>query len=224
MPPTTTRPAPAALVDTACPICGGARDLEALLDPPGTPCWPCQRAGRQPPSPPPPPRKRGPGRPRRVPDDAPVGCKRCRTCLEVKPVGAFYYRQTHGTYRSECKVCHLGRAHLRYLANREAVLAATRERNATPEGRERRRAASRRNRKKARAATYEAVRRAVVRGAIARPATCSAQGCNAPAQHAHHVDYARRFDVTFLCVTHHGELHRKYDVDDRGRVFPRAPS
>lgn len=36
--------------------------------------------------------------------------------------------------------------------------------------------------------------------------------CGNIASNAHHTDYSKPYDVTWLCDEHHGEQHRKYDI------------
>lgn len=68
------------------------------------------------------------------------------------------------------------------------------------------RAARARNPAKFRA--RDAVKKAIRTGRLKRPATCA--DCGARGRlHAHHEDYERRLDVTFLCTKCHLRGHRK---------------
>ena len=61
-------------------------------------------------------------------------------------------------------------------------------------------------RNKARRKAYIAVSRAVLSGTLTRPRTCSL--CLSIDIEAHHNDYSKPLDVTWLCPRHHAELHR----------------
>lgn len=54
------------------------------------------------------------------------------------------------------------------------------------------------------------LRTAVWRGKVAKPTACPACGNTVPPHrmHAHHDDYAKPLDVTWLCTACHGKEHR----------------
>lgn len=54
---------------------------------------------------------------------------------------------------------------------------------------------------------HRAVAAAIARGEIVRPDRCTVVGCDRPARHAHHANYARPLAVEHLCVAHHEALH-----------------
>ena len=54
-----------------------------------------------------------------------------------------------------------------------------------------------------------AVAKAVQEGSIHRADVCEHQGCGRDATEAHHDDYSKPLDVTWLCMLHHREQHRK---------------
>jgi hypothetical protein len=78
----------------------------------------------------------------------------------------------------------------------------------TPKGRAKLNEANRRwrklNQEKVRA--HSAVARAIRSGDLVRPETCQIEGCPRKPQ-AHHADYSRPLDVTWLCARHHSDTH-----------------
>ena len=55
---------------------------------------------------------------------------------------------------------------------------------------------------------HRAVMRAVHRGRVVRPASCSRCG-SVCAPHAHHHDYTKRLDVVWLCRQCHAAAHKE---------------
>jgi len=152
--------------------------------------------------------------------------KVCTKCGQSKPLGEFYVdpRYRFGV-RSRCKVCLAAenrdydrrhpevmrassmrylqkdpdgfreRARQKYAANVEAVRAKVRERKlAEPE------------KWRARNAVSNGLRD----GRILKPDECSVCGRSDLRIEAHHEDYMRPLDVTWLCSACHGETWRRY--------------
>ena len=98
-----------------------------------------------------------------------------------------------------------------YRLNREKILANSKEKYATVETyRERILTAST---KVIQANSIKVKARQAVRNAIywkgLKRSPCEV--CNEPKTHAHHEDYSKPLEVKWLCPTHHGEKHQKYE-------------
>lgn len=137
--------------------------------------------------------------------------KRCTTCSINKPLCEFYRdrRRTDGL-KSQCKPCHSECAVrtrdpvAKRLVNRQHMRRA---RTLDPERfRQRERLAARRREQTEESRARVALNNAVARGAVQRPACCSACG-SAGRVEAHHVDYSRPLDVEWLCTLCHAAEH-----------------
>lgn len=53
------------------------------------------------------------------------------------------------------------------------------------------------------------------RGKLDKQPCCA---CNAPEAEAHHQDYSKPLDITWLCKQHHEQLHKA--INERENVFP----
>lgn len=130
--------------------------------------------------------------------------KRCTECCLVKPVTDFHNCRQGNTlgYVSKCKECLTkARRTPEYREKHKAYCAKWRTENpdkATAVNREWRQ----RNREKQRAhcAVYAKKRRGTL---VPQPCV----DCGSTAAHAHHEDYEKRFDVTWLCVECHERRH-----------------
>jgi len=113
---------------------------------------------------------------------------KCKRCLRVLPVACFYKNQT-GYRTSPCKECKVVVKRYRYAEGRYH----------RPERypHEERDPAKRRAR--------NLIGAAIRRGKVKRM-PCSV--CGETAQ-AHHKDYAKPYEVKWLCSKHHAETHRK---------------
>lgn len=69
-------------------------------------------------------------------------------------------------------------------------------------------------------AAHIAVYRAISRGKLEHPAVCGRCGRDWPAIQAHHEDYSRPLEVTWLCRWCHGERHR--EINSARREMARA--
>ena len=99
-----------------------------------------------------------------------------------------------------------------YERNREARLDQMAAYRATDRGREVRNQRNaewaKRNPEKRR--VYKIVQRALKKGTLVRPETCSVKGCERK-PHAHHEDYDKPFEIEWLCPRHHSARHRGID-------------
>lgn len=125
--------------------------------------------------------------------------KRCPHCGEEKPLGAFARdRSKSGGRKSWCSACEYakkrGKPH-RMQANRRAVRAWN---DAHPEA----------------LRAQRLLWRAIRRGEVVRPATCSFPGCVGKPD-AHHPDYSRPLDVLWFCRGHHRVWHESVALEAR---------
>jgi hypothetical protein len=137
---------------------------------------------------------------------------RCSTCRKFKPCIAYQQNKlrTRG-YDYTCKECYKIVDATRYYRNREQRLIKEKkryEKMSKEKIAERSRFSKERNPEKWKA--RQDLRNAITKGTIKR---LPCEVCHKPKAHAHHEDYAKPFEVKWLCQKHHGELHRKYDAD-----------
>jgi hypothetical protein len=149
--------------------------------------------------------------------------KTCTQCQQTKPLDAFYHRS--GKPIAACKDCTKANRREYVKRNHEAVKADLRERHwADREVNNRRSKAYRDDHIEERRAharahyaanrdailerhrrVYTQVRLAMQRGdLVSEPCLF----CDDPEVEAHHHDYAKPLDVTWLCVTHHRLAHK----------------
>lgn len=62
-------------------------------------------------------------------------------------------------------------------------------------------------------AVHESVRKRIKRGKLARAEACSRCGRSGVQIVAHHEDYSKRWDVTWLCIKCHHAVHREAKVE-----------
>lgn len=140
--------------------------------------------------------------------------KTCSTCKDVKPESEFYRdaRRPDGL-KSQCKKCHcltsmLSRDPANHRdSNREWMRKskyATRE-----EVRERALLRSRVRNKGIEVRARHLANVAVRLGFLTRPTGCPECGRGDLGIHAHHHDYSKPLEVTWLCSECHGKRHRK---------------
>lgn len=153
--------------------------------------------------------------------------KTCSVCREQKPATAFASDRAKpdGLFRM-CRACDADRRKKRWAENREHLKAKSRiryradletnraksaERRRSERGRaiNRRAVASYRERNAAKRAAHHAVRRALASGEVVKPNRCEraelGQCCGRI--EAHHADYGKPLEVTWLCIHHHNEAH-----------------
>ena len=125
----------------------------------------------------------------------------CRICLRDLPVGAFYEGVA-----SRCKECHKEAVRRNYRKNIERYKDYERKRASDPKRRES-------AKKYQRAMTFRSPGKRSARVAVGnalRDGRLNRQPCavcGASASEAHHFDYSRPLDVTWLCFKHHREEH-----------------
>lgn len=146
--------------------------------------------------------------------------KQCFKCLCEKPLDDFYRHPRMADGRlGKCKECTKAevrknrqkrvdqyREYDRARANRPDRVAARAAYAATDRGKERMRVGSKayRSRHPQRVKANNAVNNAIRDGRLT-PDPCHC--CGAPGAEAHHADYSRPLDVTWLCKEHHTQLH-----------------
>lgn len=150
----------------------------------------------------------------------------CSKCHVEKIATDFHMKR--GKVTAACKACH-SEANKRLRAqNLERYRAAERERSYTPRARAlarvwhakhaAERIADSQERFRANKARYQAqvdarraVRNAMARGDLKRPALCERCG-EVPPKDAHHDDYAKPLEVMWLCRACHGVRHRELNA------------
>lgn len=136
-----------------------------------------------------------------------AGAVTCRVCGAVKPAGEFYPRQVRkcGTI-GECKECTKSRVRGHRAVN-DNVRAYDRERSRTPKRRAHIARVSKEWREKNPEGykAHTAVGNALRDGKLFRQ-PCEVCGAN-DNLHAHHHDYSKPLDVTWLCAAHHHRHH-----------------
>lgn len=160
-----------------------------------------------------------------MPDEITLtGEKVCTNCGEAKPLDAFWLDKNGAQGRqSQCAEC-LREKQKRHYRKNGPVAREMNRRNADRD-RERRRAQHRKSHHKHRAArnayskarrdtpkgrARRAVRDAVRRGHLIKPASCErcGQATERRLLHGHHHDYDKPLEVEWLCSICHGKEHR----------------
>ena len=138
-----------------------------------------------------------------------VGSKKCFKCEAVKPLEEFYkHRNMADGHLNKCKECAKQDVSNHRLQNLDRIRQYDRDRS---KNKDRLRASSEilkawRAQDLRRSKAHSAVARAIRSGALARQ-PCSS--CGAAKSVAHHEDYDRPLQVTWLCQSCHVALHRK---------------
>jgi len=146
--------------------------------------------------------------------------KRCKGCGTEKPLAEFYKDSTsRDGVRGKCKTCLLTatREYRKTEKGRQAAILATRKYQSTDRGKlvldaykksQDRWLAIRRYWKtenyKMRNRVYARVRKALMTGKLIRQAC---EICGDPNSQAHHTDYSKPLDITWLCRIHHLAEH-----------------
>jgi hypothetical protein len=141
-----------------------------------------------------------------------VQFKVCAGCLTEKPASSFYSdpRMTDGMKR-KCNDCTCGISRVYARSNVSTKRTQLQARLSNPDARAIHNAKKReyyhRNKafNKVKRAARSAVYLAVKNGTLI-PQPCAV--CGSIKSEAHHADYSRKLDVTWLCSTHHGHIHR----------------
>lgn len=137
--------------------------------------------------------------------------KLCSQCGEHKPRTEFYANKSCADrLMGKCKVCWRAQVRERRRTN-PAVQAYDRKRAKTPERRAHSRAVvirwRRENPEAYRAET--AVGNAIRDGRLAKGEVCEHEGCGRGDVHAHHEDYSKPLEVSWLCPLHHHRHHHQ---------------
>lgn len=155
----------------------------------------------------------------------------CKACGETKPVSAYYKSR-----KTSCADCVKRMANEYRTTNLEVVRAYDRTRGqldsrkaenrnrykrtvADPELRARywQRSANWRAANTLKRKAHILVGNAVKGGHMKRPAACTACGCRC-VPHAHHEDYTKPLEVTWLCKPCHGKRHQEINEMKRSGV------
>jgi hypothetical protein len=133
--------------------------------------------------------------------------KKCTLCGELKPETDFYKNNLcRGGFSSQCKACVKARARVRQIVKKDEIRAYERERSKLPHRVELRASAMQKEkannpeRVKARYAVSNAVRDGRL-----RKMDCAF--CGSTNTVAHHHDYSKPLDVTWLCNPCHTRFH-----------------
>lgn len=151
--------------------------------------------------------------------------KSCKKCGVIWPLSEFYkHKRMADGHLNFCKRCVRIRVGAHRERNLDRVRAYDRHRGLDPrrkaeakryqeENRERvlgyKRSWIERNSEKRTA--HKTLYKAVRRGDVTR-LPCQICG-SSEVVHAHHDDYSKPLEVTWLCPKHHGEVHRRYEYE-----------
>jgi len=128
----------------------------------------------------------------------------CRQCGQTKAISEFPQCSKSG-HLTRCAACRALDRRTSYRRNYEKQRQADKEYRKTHPNRQTDRA-------KARA--REAVKRSVKSGILGKPDACSKCGAECCVLTAHHHDYSKPLDVTWLCYKCHGNEHRTVSPKD----------
>jgi hypothetical protein len=134
--------------------------------------------------------------------------KHCRECKLLKPIEQFYkHAQMADGYLNKCIDCVKSRVRKHRRGN-DSVRAYDRERAKTPKRKAHIRAAALKFRKDnpEKYKAHTAVNNAVRDGRLIKQ---PCEVCGDMKSHAHHNDYAKPFEVIWLCALHHQREHHK---------------
>lgn len=147
------------------------------------------------------------------------GRKWCAACRRDKPKTEFYKESSRPDgFSAYCSECCSRHRREKYAANLESSRAYSRARyHLYGYDRSGANAAS-----KIAHAAHEAVHRALRRGALVRPASCSSCISRRGPIEGHHDDYSKRLDVIWLCSTCHKRMHAAHSRGARNGELPSA--
>lgn len=143
--------------------------------------------------------------------------KKCSICKKIKSEVEFdINRSTSDGFQSYCKSC-------RILRNRKISAEKRRDykqNHINKIGREEfnRRARVEHQKNKAKYFARCKLRDSIKSGKIVKPEGCEICG-DIPVE-GHHEDYEKWDDVQWLCVKHHKEIHRKYNIVGKLKLLP----
>lgn len=133
--------------------------------------------------------------------------RRCTRCSKRRPIDDFFLDHRTGSPRSWCKACTY--AYSRRYRRRNLDRVRARDRRYYRKHKAAQAARQKRPDVRAKRAVRQAVYWAVRTGILHRPDRCEHCGRRPPPHrlHAHHADYSRPLDVTWLCSLCHGQVH-----------------
>lgn len=152
--------------------------------------------------------------------------KKCFKCGKELDIDQFYiHKQMKDGRLNKCKACTREDVRVNRLKNIERYREYDKDRQKKKSRRdsqkEYRKNYKRLNSEAMRA--HNAVARAIAKGEICRSAECESCGSRYKGTlQAHHDDYSKPLDVTFLCPSCHAERHRQ--LDRLGKASVRKPS
>lgn len=140
-----------------------------------------------------------------------VRSKECFKCKTVKPLEEFYKHQAMADgHLNKCKVCTKKDVGEHRVNNIEKIREYDRRRAKLPDRIQHNLEINRiwRNEDKRRSRAHNKVSRAIIKGILVR-AKC--ERCGNPKSVAHHEDYDKPLDVTWLCQPCHKQRHKELD-------------
>jgi hypothetical protein len=135
--------------------------------------------------------------------------KICAKCRIEKDLANFYlHPKTNDGYAKKCKECNKEEARARYYdpETRKRIKAYERLRSQYPERKKKVVEAARRRKifDRSKWTARNKIANAIRNGTLKR---CDCEKCGLPNAQAHHTDYTRPLQVTWLCFRHHREAH-----------------
>lgn len=158
--------------------------------------------------------------------------KQCFKCGQTKPLSGFHrHSKMADGHLNKCKVCVIVYVHQHRKENLERIQAYDRERGQSPlrkkanikryrkrvstkagKARELEKAAQWRETRKLERSVYSIVWHAIKSGRVVQQ---SCVKCGHKNAEAHHEDYCRPLDITWLCKPCHGARHRELNEQRR---------
>jgi hypothetical protein len=130
--------------------------------------------------------------------------KVCKECNIEKPLSEFFFWAKRNWYSPRCKPCH--NIFCTKYRHSEKGKATSKTWSKSDRGSEvtKQRMATWRAKNKIKRTAQTAVSNAIRDGRLQR-GSCII--CNVPMAEAHHNDYSKPFQITWLCKTHHSAIH-----------------
>jgi hypothetical protein len=136
--------------------------------------------------------------------------KTCSRCREAKPLSDFGPNRTrHDGVQAYCRGCARAVCQEHRRAHPEMALANTRRNAPHRDGKRANHLYA--HRAPHAISAHQAVCKALKSGKLVRPARCS-RCPNTERLHAHHDDYTRKLDVTWLCTRCHHARHAELEA------------
>lgn len=136
--------------------------------------------------------------------------KQCSQCSLKKETIEFYKNsRTPDGLQSYCKVCYQKYDRYRYYTHKEKRLAKERKYYNLHKDKANEKSLKSKAKYPEKWKARQDLRNAVASGKIKK---LPCEVCGDEKVHGHHEDYKKPFQVQWLCVKHHYEKHRKYNV------------